>query len=100
MVLANIRFRLDISMPVMVTNPGNRVWGVTITLSSIPLFISTDILDFFQSYFYTIFALSSRETSVMPRSESSSTVSQGYFVFVLPSMGHHLPRLGPLDPNK
>ena len=32
LVLVNIRFRLDISMPVMVTNLGNRVWGVTIVI--------------------------------------------------------------------
>ena len=71
-----------------------------VTLSSIPFSIGTDILDFFPSCFYTIFALSSCEISDMSRTESSSAVSQGYFVLVLPSPGHHLPRLGPLDPNE
>ena len=29
LVLINIRFRLNISMPIMVTNPRYRVWGMT-----------------------------------------------------------------------
>ena len=45
------------------------------TLSSIPFSIGTDILDFFPSCFYTIFALSSVETLDWPRTESSSAVS-------------------------
>ena len=34
----------------------------------------------------------------MPRTESSSAVSQDYFVLVLPILGHNLPRLGPWAP--
>ena len=30
LVLVNIRFRLHISMPIMVTKSGYRVWGVTL----------------------------------------------------------------------
>ena len=55
---------------------------------------------FFPSCSYTLFALPSSETSDMPRTESSSTVSQGYFVLVLPSLGYNVPRLGPLGPNE
>ena len=69
------------SVRCIVLNGSKGSFSLVITLSSISLFISTDILDFFQNCFYTIFVISSRETSVMPRSESSSAVSQGYFVF-------------------
>ena len=70
------------------------------TLSSIPFSIGTDILDFFPSCFYTIFALSSEETLDWPRTELSSAVSQCYFVLALLYLGHNLPRLGPLGPNE
>ena len=73
---------------------------MVVTLSSVPFFIDLDILDFLLSWSYTVFALPSEETSDMPRTESSSAVSQGYFVLVLPSLGHNLPRLGPLGPVK
>ena len=36
----------------------------------------------------------------MPRTESSSAVSQDYFVLVLPILGYNPSRLGPLDPNE
>ena len=65
-----------------------------------PFSIGTDILDFFSSRFYTIFSLSSREISDMPRTELSSAVSQGYFVLVLTILGYNPSRLGPLDPNE
>ena len=70
------------------------------TLSSIPFYIGTDILDFFPSCFYTTFALFSEETLDRPRIELSSAVSQCYFVLALQCLGHNLPRLGPLGPNE
>ena len=69
-------------------------------LSSVSFSIDLDILDFLPSWSYTIFAFPSGETSDMPRTESSSAVSQGYFVLVLQSLGHNFPRLGPLGPNE
>ena len=53
---------------------------------------------FFSSCSYTLFALPSSETSDMPRTKSSSAVSQNYFVLVLPSLGYNLLRLGPWAP--
>ena len=53
---------------------------------------------FFPSCFCTIFALSSYGTSDMPRTESSSTVSQGHFVLVLMILGYNPSRLGPWAP--
>ena len=52
-----------------------------VVLSSAPFSIDLDILDFFPNCSYTFFALPSRETSDMPRTESSSAVSQGYLDF-------------------
>ena len=69
-------------------------------LSSVSFSIDLDILDFLPSWSYTVFAFPSEETSDMPRTESSSAVSQGYFVLVLQSLGHNFPRLGPLGPNE
>ena len=50
-------------------------------LSSVPLYIDLDILDFFPSCSYTVFALPSSETSDMLRTESSSAVSLDYLDF-------------------
>ena len=62
-------------------------------------FLLTQIfLDFSQAVFYTIFALPSCEISDMPRTKSSSAVSQGYSVLVLLSLGYNPPRLGPWAP--
>ena len=72
---------------------GSFPWSFT--LSSIPFFIGTDILDFFSSCFYTIFAISSYEISDMPRTESSSAVSQCHFVLILMLLGYNPSRLGP-----
>ena len=55
--------------------------SLVVILSSIPLSIDLDILDFFPNCSYTVFALPSRETSDMPRTESSSAVSQNYLDF-------------------
>ena len=69
-------------------------------LSSVPFSIDLDILDildFFPSCFYTIFALSSEETSDRPRTEPSSAVSQDYLVLYIFEEGYSPPRLGPLD---
>ena len=41
LVLVNIRFRLDISMPVMVTNPSIEFGGVT-KIFSVPFFIGSN----------------------------------------------------------
>ena len=71
---------------------GSFLWSFI--LSSVPLYIDLDILDFFPSCSYTVFALPSSETSDMPRTESSSAVSQDYFVLALPILGYNLPRLG------
>ena len=48
---------------------------------------------------HIVFALSSRRTSDMPRTESSSTVSQDYFVLVLPILDYNLPQLEPWAPT-
>ena len=50
-------------------------------LSRGPFFINTDILGFSQNCSYTVLALSFRRASGMPRTESSSTMSQGYLDF-------------------
>ena len=55
--------------------------SLVVILSSVPFFIDIDILDFFPNWSYTIFALPSRGTSDMPRTESSSVVSQDYLDF-------------------
>ena len=51
-------------------------------LSSVSFSIDTDILDFFPNCSYTVFTLSSRGTSDMPRTESSSAVFQDYLDFI------------------
>ena len=53
---------------------------------------------FFPSCFYTIFAISSYGTSDMPRTKSSSAVSQGHFVLVSMILGYNPSRLGPWVP--
>ena len=55
--------------------------SLVVILSSAPFSIDLDILDFFPNCSYTAFALPSRETSDMPRTESSSDVSQDYLDF-------------------
>ena len=55
--------------------------SLVVILFSVSFFIDIDILDFFPNYSYTVFALSSRGTSDMPRTESSSAVSQDYLDF-------------------
>ena len=52
--------------------------SLVVILSSVSFFIDIDILDFFPDYSYIFFALPSRGTSNMPRTESSSAVSQDY----------------------
>ena len=54
---------------------------LVVILSSVSYSIDIDILDFFPNCSYTVFALSSRETSDMPRTESSSAVSQDHLDF-------------------
>ena len=79
-------------------NKGSFPWSLYFL--AYPSLLTLDILDFLPSWSYTVFALPSDETSDMPRTESSSAVSQGYFVLVLQSLGHNFPRLGPLGPNE
>ena len=55
--------------------------SLVVILSSVPFSIDLDILDFFPNCSYTVFALPSRETSNMPRTESSSAMSQDYLNF-------------------
>ena len=83
-----------------VLNGSKGSFSRSFTLSSIPFSIGTYILDFFPSCFYTIFTLSFEETLDWPRTESSSAVSQCYFVLALQCLDHDLPRLGPLGPNE
>ena len=55
--------------------------SLVVILSSVSFSIDLDILDFFPNCSYTVFALPSKETSDMPRTESSSAVSQDYLDF-------------------
>ena len=55
--------------------------SLVVILSSVSFSIDIDILDFFPNCSCTAFALSSRGTSDMPRTESSSAVSQDYLDF-------------------
>ena len=55
--------------------------SLVVILSSVPFSINLDILDFFPNCSYTVSALPSRGTSDMPRTESSSAVSQDYLDF-------------------
>ena len=64
-------------MAVMTTFP----LSLVVILSSVSFSIDIDILDFFPNCSHTVFALPSRGTSDMPRTESSSTVSQDYLDF-------------------
>ena len=66
--------------------------SLVVMLSSVSFSIDIDILDFFSNYFYTVFALSSRGTSDMPRTKSSSAVSQDCLDFYYPSSA--IPFLG------
>ena len=66
--------------------------SLVVILSSVPFSIDLDILDFFPNCSYTIFALPSRDTSDMPRTESSSAASQDYLDFCYPSSA--IPFLG------
>ena len=52
--------------------------SLVVILSCVPFFIDIDILDFFPNWSYTVFALPSRGASNMPRTKSSSAVSQNY----------------------
>ena len=90
----------DVFVRCRVLNGSKGSFPQLFTLSSIPFYIGTDILDFFPSCFYTILTFSSEETLDWPRTESSSAVSQCYFVLALQCLGHNLPRLGPLGPNE
>ena len=65
-----------------VLNGGKGSFPWSFILSSVSFSIDLDILDFLSNCSYTVFALPSSETSDMPRTESSSAVSQGYFVLV------------------
>ena len=66
--------------------------SLVVILSSVSFFIDIDILDFFPNCSYIFFALPSRGTSNMPRTESSSAVSQDYLDFYYPSSA--IPFLG------
>ena len=66
--------------------------SLVVILSSVFFSIVIDILNFFPNCSYTVFALSSRGTSDMPRTESSSAVSQDYLDLYYPSSA--IPFLG------
>ena len=72
--------------------------SLVVKLSSVSFPIDIDIFRFFPNYSYTVFVLPSRGTPDMLRTESSSAVSQDYFVLVSPILGYNLPRLGPWAP--
>ena len=55
--------------------------SLVVILSNVFFSINIDILDFFPNCSYTVFALPSRGTSDMSRTESSSAVSQDYLDF-------------------
>ena len=76
------------SMAVMTAFP----LSLIVILSSVPCSIDIDILDFFPNCSYTVFVLSSRGTSNMPRTESSSAVSQECLDLYYPSSA--IPILG------
>ena len=67
----------EYSMAIMATFPLSFV----AILSRGPFSINADILDFSQNCSYTVLALSFRWAFGMPRTESSSTMSQGYLNF-------------------
>ena len=64
-------------MAVMVAFP----LSLVVILSKVSFSIDIDILDFFPNCSYTVFALSSRGTSDIPRTESFLAVSQDYLDF-------------------
>ena len=66
--------------------------SLVVILSSVPFSIDLNILDFFPNCSYTVFALSSKGTSDMPRTELSSAVSQDYLDFYYTSSA--IPFLG------
>ena len=65
------------SMAVMAAFP----LSLVAILSRGPFSINADILDFSQNCSYTVLAISFRRASGMPRTESSSAMSQGYLDF-------------------
>ena len=65
------------SMAVMAAFP----LSLVAILSSDPFSINIDILGFSQNYSYTVLALSFRRTLGMPRTKSSSAMSQDYLDF-------------------
>ena len=67
----------EYSMAVMAAFP----LSLVAILSSGPFSINADILGFSQNCSYTVFALSFRWASGMPRTKSSSAMSQGYLDF-------------------
>ena len=67
----------EYSMAVMAAFPLSFV----VILSRGPFSINADILDFSQNCSYTVLTLSFKRASGMPRTESSSTMSQGYLDF-------------------
>ena len=75
-------------MAVMATFP----LFLVVILSSVSFSIDIDILNFFPDCSYTVFALSSKRTSDMPRTESSSAMSQDYLDFYYTSSA--IPFLG------
>ena len=89
MVLSGVEY----SMAVMAAFPLSFV----AILSKGPLSINADILGFSQNRFYTVLALSSKRTSGMPRTESSSAMSQGYldFYYMSSAIYHLSSGLGP-----
>ena len=70
------------SVKCRVLNGSKSSFPRSFTLSSISFSIDLDIFRFFPNYSYTVFVLPSRGTSDMPRTESSSALSQDYFVLV------------------
>ena len=75
---------------------GSFPWSFKLSRVSFP--IDIDIFRFFPDCFCSVFVLPPRGTSDIPRTESSSAVSQDYFVLVLPILDYNLPRLGPWTP--
>ena len=68
---------------------------LVVILSSVSFSIDIDILNFFPDCSYTVFALSSKGTSDMPRIESSSAMSQDYLDFYYTSSAIPFFGLGP-----
>ena len=83
----------EYSMAVMAAFPLSFV----VILSRGPFSINADILGFSQNYSYTVLVLSFRRASGMPRTESSSAMSQGYldFYYMSSTISHLGSGLGP-----